>query len=129
MPTAVSVVADIVDVATSRLEGKAGSSTRGIRLRERRLVPMEEVESRYYLRFDVADQPGVLATVAGALGEEGVSIEQMVQEGRASAASTPVSVLMITHLCREGAVNRAMARIGRASFMKAAPRLIRIEGV
>jgi len=127
MPTAVSVVADIVDVARSRIEGQAGLSTRGVRPRERKLVPMDEVASRYYLRFDVADQPGVLAVVAGALGDEGVSIEQMVQEGR--AASAPVPVLMITHHCNEGAVRRAMDRIGKAAFMKAPPRLIRIEDV
>lgn len=129
MPTAVSVVADIVDVARSRREGQAGLGTRGIFIRERELVPMDEVESRYYLRFDVADQPGVLAVVAGALGDEGVSIEQMVQEGRADTSRVPVPVLMITHVCREGAVRKAMARISRAPFMKAAPRLIRIEEV
>lgn len=129
MPTAVSVVADIVDVARSRREGQGGLGTRGIFIRERELVPMDEVESRYYLRFDVADQPGVLAVVAGALGDEGVSIEQMVQEGRADTSTVPVPVLMITHACREGAVQKAMARIARAPFMKAAPRLIRIEEV
>jgi homoserine dehydrogenase len=129
MPTAVSVVADIVDVARSRIEGQAGLSTRGVRPRERKLVPMEEVASRYYLRFDVADQPGVLATIAGALGEEGVSIEQMVQEGRAGAGSDPVHVLMITHFSVEGAVRRAMDRVGKAAFMKSPPRLVRIEDV
>jgi homoserine dehydrogenase len=127
MPTAVSVVADIVDVARSRREGQGGFSTRGIRVRERRLLPMTEIESRYYLRFDVADQPGVLAHVAGALGEEQVSIEQMVQEGGAGASGA--SLLMITHSCKEGAVLRALARIGKAPFMKAAPRLLRVEAV
>lgn len=129
MPTAVSIVADIVDVARSRREGQAGLATRGILLRDRELVPMSEVECRYYLRFDVADQPGVLAFIAGALGEEKVSIEQMVQEGRAAASDAPVPVLMITHVSREGAVRRAMDRIARAPFMKSAPRLVRIEDV
>ncbi len=129
MPTAVSVVADIVDVARSRIEGQAGLSTRGIRIRERAVLPIDEILSRYYLRFDVADEPGVLAFVAGALGEQGVSIEQMVQEGRADTEGGPVSVLMITHSCKEGAVQRAMARIATAVFIKAPPRLLRIEAV
>jgi homoserine dehydrogenase len=129
MPTAVSVVADIVDVARSRIEGQAGLSTRGIRIRERKLLPMDEVESRYYLRFDVDDRPGVLAFVAGALGEQHVSIEQMVQEGRAGAEGVPVPVLMITHSCKEGAVRQALERIAKAPFMKAPPRLMRIEVV
>ena len=129
MPTAVSVVADIVDVARSRIEGQAGLSTRGIRIRERALMPIEEIVSRYYLRFDVEDQPGVLAFVAGALGEQGVSIEQMVQEGRGGEGGGTVPVLMITHSSAEGAVRRAMNRIATAPFMKAPPRLLRIEAV
>ncbi len=129
MPTAVSVVADIVDVSRSRIEGQAGLSTRGIRIGERTLVPMIEVESRYYLRFEVDDRPGVLAFVAGALGERGVSIEQMVQEGRAGTGASTVLVLMITHSCTEGAVRLAVDRIAEAPFMKARPRLVRIEAV
>jgi homoserine dehydrogenase len=129
MPTAVSVVADIVDVARARIEGHAGLGTRGIRVEKRELVPIEEVESRYYLRFDVADQPGVLAFVAGALGEQAVSIEHMVQEGRAPNHTDAVPVLMITHSCREGSVRRAMDRIAKAPFIKAPPRLVRIEDV
>jgi homoserine dehydrogenase len=129
MPTAVSVVADIVDVARSRIEGEAGLRTRGIRLSERPLVPMSEIETRYYLRFDVEDRPGVLGHIAGALGEQGVSIEQMVQEGRAHAGGSPVPVVIITHTCREGAVTAAIERVARAPFMRAAPRLIRIESV
>lgn len=128
MPTAVSVVADIVDVARSRIEGQAGLSTRGIRIRERALMPIEDIVSHYYLRFDVEDQPGVLAFIAGALGEQGVSIEQMVQEGRAPEGGA-VPVLMITHSSREGAVRKAMNRIATAPFMKAPPRLLRIEAV
>jgi homoserine dehydrogenase len=129
MPTAVSVVADIVDVARSRIEGQAGLSTRGIRIRDRALMPIEDIVSHYYLRFDVEDQPGVLAFIAGALGEQGVSIEQMVQEGRATQDGGVVPVLMITHSSKEGAVRKAMERIATAPFMKAPPRLLRIEAV
>jgi len=126
LPTAVSVVADLVDVA--RREGQPGLSTRGIRVAPRALVPMDEIESRYYLRFDVTDQAGVLAFIAGALGEHAISIEQMVQEGRAEEGRS-VPVLMITHGTREGAVRAALAKIARAPFLTAPPRLVRIEDV
>jgi homoserine dehydrogenase len=129
MPTAVSVVADIVDVARSKIEGEPGLSTRGIQLKARPLMPLSEHQSRYYLRFDVADQPGVLGAIASTLGEQKVSIEQMVQEGRASEADDPVPVLIITHISREGAVRRAFDIIGREAFMKRPPRLIRIEDI
>jgi homoserine dehydrogenase len=128
MPTAVSVVADIVDVARSRVEGQQGLATRGIQVKERALMPSELVETRYYLRFSVGDHPGVLGHIASALGAEGVSIEQMVQEGRAAAGGA-VPVCLITHRCQEGAVRRAVKAIESKSFLKGAPRLIRIEDI
>ncbi len=129
MPTAVSVVADVVDVARSKMEGEPGLFTRGIQMKARPLVPMDDVESRFYLRFDVDDSPGVLGRIATLLGEGGVSIEQMVQEGRASAENDAVPVLIITHDCREGGVRKAVHAIAREAFMRGAPRLIRIEDV
>lgn len=97
MPTAVSVVADIVDVAASRIHGESGLATRGIQLRSRPVMSPDEIETRYYLRFDVGDHPGVLGRIASALGAEGVSIEQMVQEGRASGDNDAVQVCILTH--------------------------------
>ena len=129
MPTAVSVVADIVDVARSRLEGEPGLRTRSIQLSQRTLVPADDFETGYYLRFDVGDHPGVVGTIASVLGAEGVSIEQMVQDGRAKAESDAVPVCLITHRTHEGAVRRALATIARQPFMKVPPRLIRIEDV
>jgi homoserine dehydrogenase len=129
MPTAVSVVADIVDVARSRAEGAGGLATRAIQTRPRKLVDMSEVQCRYYLRFDVGDQPGVLATIAGALGRHGVSVEHMVQEGRSEDDHGLVNVLMITHTCREGSITAALAEVATAPFLKAPPRLTRIEDV
>jgi homoserine dehydrogenase len=127
LPTAVSVVADILDVARSIVAGVAGLQTRGIALAPRPLVPMSEVTSRYYLRFPVADRPGVMARLAGALGDVGVSIEQIVQEGRAEDEGGPVSVVMITHRAHEGAVREALAKIEAEPFHLAPVRLLRIE--
>ena len=129
MPTAVSVVADLVDVARSRIEGQPGLATRGIQLKERAVMPIEQVETRYYLRFAVGDHPGVLGHIASALGSEGVSIEQMVQEGRALEADGAVPVCIITHRCGEGAVRRAIAAIQGQAFLKGTPRILRIEDV
>jgi homoserine dehydrogenase len=90
---------------------------------------MSEVVSRYYLRFPVADRPGVMARLAGALGEAGVSIEQIVQEGEAEPTfdGKPVDVVMITHRAREGAIRAAFEAIATESFVMAPARLLRIE--
>jgi homoserine dehydrogenase len=129
MPTAVSVVADIVDVARSRIEGEAGLATRSIQLTARELLPRDLIETRYYLRFDVGDHPGVVGHIASVLGQEDVSIEQMVQEGRGQGKDDGVPICLTTHVTKEGAVRRALGSIAAQSFLKAPPRLIRIEDV
>lgn len=126
LPTAVSVVADLVDVAIAKKGGTAGQSTRAIRLAERKLSPTAEVEARYYFRFTVFDRPGVLARITGALGDRGVSIEQMVQQGRGST-DVPVDVVILTHESKEAAVQAALATIAKSDYVAKPPRMIRVH--
>ncbi|MGH7272646.1 MAG: homoserine dehydrogenase [Polyangiaceae bacterium] len=126
MPTAVSVVADVLDVARARRSGVAGLATRGIQMKTRELTPMDDLRGRCYLRFQVHDRPGVLARLAGALGEAGVSIEQMVQEGGGGSTGLPVEIVMLTHEAVERDVRRALAVIARSEVAASAPRLLRI---
>lgn len=134
LPTAVSVVSDILDVARSILAGVPGMQTRAIAITPRAVLPMSEVTSRYYLRFRVEDRPGVMSRLAGALGDAGVSIEQIVQEGKdeegttASLVGGPVDVVLITHRAREGSIRSALAAIAKEPFAAAPARLVRIEG-
>jgi len=127
LPTAVSVVSDILDVARSIVAGVSGLQTRGIKLG--RVRPRSEIETRYYIRFSVSDEPGVMARLAGALGDQAVSIEAMVQEARASVKGGPATVVMLTHHAREAAVMRALAELANESFMAEPPHLLRIEDV
>ena len=127
MPTAVSVVADVADVARARLSGVGGLATRGIQVQTRPLMSFEDVRCRYYLRFQVHDRPGVLARLAGALGEASVSIEQMVQEGGGGSSGVPVDIVMLTHEATERDVQRALGVIARSELAASPPRLLRIQ--
>jgi homoserine dehydrogenase len=122
----VSVVADLVDVAIAKKSGVPGQSTRAIRLAPRAVAPMADVEARYYFRFSVYDRPGVLARITGALGERGVSIEQLVQQGRGSG-DVPVDVVMMTHETKESAVQAALSVIGASDYVAKPPRMIRVH--
>jgi homoserine dehydrogenase len=126
MPTAVSVVADLVDVAIAKKSGVSGLGTRAIRLAPKKLAPMDDVEARYYFRFSVYDRPGVLAKITGALGERGVSIEQLVQQGRGTG-DVPVDVVMLTHETKEASVQAALAKIGSSDYVAKPPRMIRVH--
>jgi homoserine dehydrogenase len=126
LPTAVSVVADVVEVARSIVAGVPGLSTglatgaRAVAVRP--LVPRADLELRYYVRFEVHDQPGVLARIAGALAEHRVSIAEIVQsEGKEGRAR----IVLTTHRAREGAMLASLAELAPISV--AAPVLLRIE--
>ncbi|WP_437766546.1 homoserine dehydrogenase [Sorangium sp. So ce281] len=137
LPTAVSVVSDILDVARSIASGVAGMQGRGMSIKPRAVRPLGEIVSRYYLRFAVEDRPGVMGRLAGALGDAGVSIEQIVQQGPTSSGAPPaggaparqpaVDVVLITHDAREGLVRSALDAIAREQFLREPVHLFRIE--
>jgi homoserine dehydrogenase len=122
-PTASAVVADIVDIA----RGSTGPAF-GIpasQLAPPRAAPDSARGSAFYLRFQVDDQPGVLAEVAARLARAHVSIESMVQHGR--AAGGPVAIVMITHPCAPIAVESALKDIAASDKILRAPTLIHME--
>jgi len=73
----------------------------------------------------VLDQPGVIADVAAIFRDNEISIESMLQHGRAPAEAVPV--VLITHDTAEAAMTAALRRIGKLSSVKAPPKMIRIE--
>ncbi len=127
MPTAVSVVSDILDVARARRVGAAGLLTRALRLESAPLVPLADLTTRYYLRFAVKDRPGVLAKIAGALGDADVSIEQVVQERPAEGSGAPVQIVMLTHRAVERDVQRALEEVRQQDFVVGSVQLLRVE--
>ena len=80
---------------------------------------------RYYIRLMVYDRPGVIADVTAVLRDHGVSLESMLQRGRAPGEAVPV--VLVTHETREAAMTAALARIAALGAVVEAPSLIRIE--
>ena len=124
-PTASAVVADLIDIARGEL-GAAFS------------VPVGELEAlapadaghrlgRAYLRFMVADRPGVLAEITAALRDAGVSIESLIQKGRAGDAGE-VMVAMVTHQGPESAVSEAMRLLEGSESLSEPPLTLHILG-
>lgn len=133
LPTAMSVVSDVIEISRSML-ARAGSDAPRVRpparpTIPRPLVPLADVTTAYYLRFGVADQPGVLGQLMTVLGAHEVSIAQVVQDaaGRGDVGG-PVWVVVLTHAAREGNVRAALAEIDRLAVVREPARVIRIEG-
>src|SRR5205823_4008177 len=97
-PTASAVLGDLVAVARNRVNGSRGAGESSYA--ELPIQPMGEVSTRYHVALDVADQPGVLAGVAGAFAEHNVSIQTVRQEGRGDAAT----LVLVTHTAADAAL-------------------------
>lgn len=130
LPTASAVVADLMEVAREIRRGSAGRvaplSTLPEALSRKPLVDIGELFGRYYLCFTAKDRPGVLAEIAGALGERQIGIDSVIQKGR-GRASESVPVILLTHPAREAAVSDALAEVDRLADVTAPTRLVRIE--
>ena len=122
-PTASAVAADLIDLARGRQapvwgsDGPLGGSGAAL--------PMERHVGAYYLRLMVLDRPGVIADVTGILRDGAISLEAMLQRGRAPGEAVPV--VMTTHDCEEAAMRAALARIEALEAVLERPALIRIE--
>ena len=125
LPTSSAVVADIVASAREiRLGVVAGS---GWRLGDARVIkPMSDVITRYYLRLNIADRPGVLAQIAQVLGGHQISISSAIQELADSVAET-AEIVIITHSAQEKAMQSALSELGKLTVVKEISNFIRVE--
>ncbi|HWK45668.1 MAG TPA: homoserine dehydrogenase [Stellaceae bacterium] len=122
-PTASAVVADLIDIASGR--GHAAQLADAPTGDASRSVGMEHHLGGCYIRLMVQDQPGVIADVAAALRNERISMEAMLQRGRAPGGTVPV--VLTTHPGEEQAMRRALGEIALLAAMTEPPRMIRIE--
>jgi len=122
-PTASAVVADLVEIARGCFTPVFGRPAAGLMSPPR--AKAGAALSAWYLRFEVLDIPGVLAAIAGHLSQAGVSIESMIQRGR--APGEPVAIVMITHETAQDAVERALKAIAASDKVRARPCMIPME--
>jgi homoserine dehydrogenase len=129
-PTASAVVADLVDVArmlTADPEHRVPHfAFQPGQLADTPILPMGEVETRYYLRMKVADKPGVLADITRILADLRISIEAMVQK-EPRAGESEVDIIMLTHLTVEKSVDGAIAKIEKLPVVVGKVTRIRLE--
>lgn len=133
LPTAMAVVSDMIEISRNIFARAGAQAGAPVHARPRpavprTLVPLAELRSSYYLRFGVADQPGVLGQLMTILGAHAISIAQVVQDVAPGQSGTdqPVWVVVLTHVAREGDVRAALAEIDALPIVRAKARLIRI---
>jgi homoserine dehydrogenase len=122
-PTASAVLGDLVAVARNRLAGVAGPGTTGYAGLPVR--PMDQTPTRYHVSLDVADKPGVLATVAQEFAQHGVSISTVRQDGRGDAAT----LVIVTHKAPDAALSATVAALREMPAVRGVTSVLRVEGL
>lgn len=129
-PTASSVIADLVDVARAmgaNQESRVPYLAFADQSYDLPVLPMEEIETAYYLRLLAVDRPGVLARVATILSEQGISIEAIIQ--RDSTEGELVPIILLTHVTKEAAMNEVIRQIESLADIAGGVMRIRVESL
>jgi homoserine dehydrogenase len=125
LPTTSAIMADVLDAARSIAQEGRPSPWRYTA--DVPVTPMSDLVSRYYIRVDVADRPGVLAGIGGALGDNGVSIASVIQKETDDEAQTAEIVIM-THAAPEAAIQASLQRVESLDVVRQIGNMIRVEG-
>lgn len=127
MPTASAVVADMIDTAV----GRTAITFKTLELwadghKRVDFATPGELEGRFYMRFDVVDQPGVMGQITGRLGQHGISIASVYQHETQSNRQQTVPVVIMTHHAKESAAQAAMKQIAEMPTVADSPERFRI---
>jgi len=124
LPAASAVLADVLDAARAIVQGQRPSPWRYTD--DTAVVPVLELMTRYYIRLEVADRPGVLAGIARTFGDHGVSIASVIQKEIEEAAETAELVIM-THRAQEEAVQATLVQLRELPEVVNVGNLLRVD--
>lgn len=123
--TSSAVISDVIKIAQNIRRGVVSP----VKLPQRngsRVKPMSEVETRYYMRMNVADRAGVLAQISKVLGDYNISISAVIQKESDPTTQTAEIVIM-THPAKEKAVQAALKETEQLSVVKEISNFVRVE--
>jgi homoserine dehydrogenase len=124
-PTSSAVVADVIDLGQRINLGVSISPS--LRLDPgKRLKPISEIETRYYLRLSSVDRPGVLAQISKILGDLEISISSVIQK-ETDAAIKSAQIVLMTYPAQEWAMQKALKEIERLEVVKEISNFVRVE--
>lgn len=125
LATSSAVIADVISSARDIVLGISDRAT--VKLDSgKKIIPMAEIETQYYLRINVADQPGVLARISRVFGDHLISISSVIQKKVDEETQTAELVIM-THPVQEKAMQQALHKLGQLDVVKEISNFIRVE--
>ncbi|MEE8420340.1 MAG: homoserine dehydrogenase [Dehalococcoidales bacterium] len=125
LATSSAVIADVISSARDVVLGISDRAT--VKLDSgKKIIPMADIETQYYLRINVADHPGVLARISTVFGDHLISISSVLQKEVDEEAQT-AEVVIMTHPAREKAMQQTLQKLGKLDVVKEISNFIRVE--
>jgi homoserine dehydrogenase len=127
-PTASAVMGDLVMAARNRVQG--GRGPRESKYAKLPISPIGFIPTRYYVSMNVADRPGVLASVAAEFGKREVSIAEVRQEGVVDEGGQRCGarIVVVTHEATDAALSETVAALTDLDVVQAVTSVLRLEG-
>jgi homoserine dehydrogenase len=121
-PTASAILGDLVAVARNKLAGGSGPAESDYA--DRKIVKIGDTKTRYLIRLNVADKPGVLESVAHVFASHKVSIQTVRQSG----AGDKAELVVMTHISKESALSATVKDLSKLDSVTDVASVIRVEG-
>lgn len=125
LPTGSAVVGDIVTIVRNGVDAENSNPVVKNNLWKREILSMEDIESKYYVRATVVDEPGVLSKITSILGKNNVSLRSVIQKGDEENGN--VTIVLVTHKTNEKELNNSIKEIAELKSVYKINNIIRIE--
>lgn len=123
--TASAVISDIIDIARDGQNSPMLGFKKPLEKLQLSLLPIDKIETKYYIRMCVKDEQGVLAKISALMDKHGISIERFLQKPNQDVKIA--TLLFATHTCKESNIKKVLQEAQKLSFVLEEPNMIRIE--
>lgn len=123
--TASAVISDIIDIARDGTNSPMLGFKRPLENLGLDLLPISDIQTKYYIRMNVKDEQGVLAKISALMDKYNISIERFLQ--KPNQDKKVATLLFATHTCKESNINKVLQEANNLTFVTKKPNMIRIE--
>ncbi len=125
--TSSAVIADIINIAQN-INARRDNAPRFIPEKTSGIQPISDIQTRYYFRMEILDQPGVLAQISAVMGNHMISIASVIQK-ESDPSTRTAEIVIMTHPASENAVQKAIKVINKLGVVKEISNFIRVEAI
>ena len=125
MPTTSAILADVIDCSRGLVDGQDSPSMIVLR-RDIEIRPIMDLETKYYIRMNVVERPGVLAEITRVLGDLEISIASVIQK-EVDFTTLHAEIVLITNRAKESAIQKAISELGELEVVAEIGIMVRVE--